>query len=475
MLVRDIIAEVYPWEARVAIVDDGRLVEVFWADQEENVGNIYKGRIKDVIPGLSCAFIDIGLAKNAFLFAGDLARISANKGANIGDVLKSGQDIMVQVKKEAFAEKGARVTGDITIPGHFLVLLPFQNDVSISRKIVDDRRREHLRRLIENNKPERVGIILRTACLEAEDQEIMGELGRLLEVWQELKHRYDKSKAPAMIYEDVNVLDRALRDYWHNDISKIIVNNRKVKDKVERFIKNHGNGYTLHIQYEQGALFEKYGLEKDIRKALRRKVWLKSGGYLIFDTTEAMTVIDVNSGKYTGKTDFEETIHRLNLEAAVEIPRQLRLRSIGGIILIDFIDMREQSHQNEVIAALQQELDKDKVHSRIIGMTGLGFVEMTRKKSRYGIAQVFNDECSYCHGRGYTINILSLACQVKRQLANLGYLENDEIVAELHPHLLDFIMKDDKNLAYIEHVTGKKVKLNANPAVKLEDYRIFGA
>jgi len=347
--------------------------------------------------------------------------------------------------------------------------------VSISRKIVDDRRREHLRRLIENNKPERVGIILRTACLEAEDQEIMGELGRLLEVWQELKHRYDKSKAPAMIYEDVNVLDRALRDYWHNDISKIIVNNRKVKDKVERFIKNHGNGYTLHIQYEQGALFEKYGLEKDIRKALRRKVWLKSGGYLIFDTTEAMTVIDVNSGKYTGKTDFEETIHRLNLEAAVEIPRQLRLRSIGGIILIDFIDMREQSHQNEVIAALQQELDKDKVHSRIIGMTGLGFVEMTRKKSRYGIAQVFNDECSYCHGRGYTINILSLACQVKRQLANLGYLENDEIVAELHPHLLDFIMKDDKNLAYIEHVTGKKVKLNANPAVKLEDYRIFGA
>ncbi len=472
---RDIIAEVYPWEARVAIVDDGRLVEVFWADQEENVGNIYKGRIKDVIPGLSCAFVDIGLAKNAFLFAGDLARVSSNKGAKIGDVLKSGQDIMVQVKKEAFAEKGARVTGDITIPGHFLVLLPFQNDVSISRKIVDDRRREHLRRLIEGKKPERVGIILRTACLEAEDQEIMGELGRLLEVWQELKYRYDKGKAPAMIYEDVNVLDRALRDYWHNDISKIVVNNRKVKDKVERFIKNQGNGYTLNIQFEHGALFEKYGLEKDIRKALRRKVWLKSGGYLIFDTTEAMTVIDVNSGKYTGKADFEETIHRLNLEAAVEIPRQLRLRSIGGIILIDFIDMREQSHQNEVIAALQQELDKDKVHSRIIGMTGLGFVEMTRKKSRYGIAQVFNDECSNCHGRGYTINILSLACQVKRQLANLGYLENNEIVAELHPHLLDFIMKDEKNLAYIEHITGKKIKLNANPAVKLEDYRIFGA
>lgn len=474
-MVRDIIAEVYPWEARVAIVEEDRLVEVFWAEQEENVGNIYKGRIKDVIPGLSCAFIDIGLAKNAFLFAGDLARVSAHKGASIADVLKSGQEIMVQVKKEAFAEKGARVTGDITIPGHFLVLLPFQNDISVSRKIIDDHRREHLRRLIEKNKPERVGVILRTACLEAEDQEIMGELGRLLEVWKTLKSQYDRNKAPALIYEDVNILDRALRDYLDVDIRRIIVNSRRIQDKILRFLKNRGVSQALNVQYEKGDLFEKYGLEKDIRKALRRKVWLKSGGYLIFDSTEAMTVIDVNSGKFTGKEDFEDTVRRLNLEAALEIPRQLRLRSIGGIILIDFIDMKDKANQQQVVATLQMELDKDKVHSRIIGFTGLGFLEMTRKKSRYGIAQMFNDECPYCNGRGHTINILSLASQVKRQLANLGYLENSEIVAELHPHLLDFIMKDDKNLAYIERVTGKSIKLVANQGLKLEEYRISGA
>lgn len=471
-LYRDIIAEVYPWEARVAIVEDDRLVEVFWADQEESVGNIYKGRVKDVIPGLSCAFIDIGMTKNAFLYAGDIARVSANKGASIADVLKSGQEVMVQVKKEAFAEKGARVTGDITIPGHFLVLLPFQNDVSISRKIMGDERRKHLRSLVEKNKPDRVGVILRTACLEAEDNEIMGELSRLIEVWKGIKNRYDRNKAPVMIYEDVDVLQRAFRDYRDSDIRHIIINNLKLKDKIERFLKNQGADGNYNIKFVEGDLFEKYGLEKDIRKALRRKVWLKSGGYLIFDATEAMTVIDVNSGKYTGKNDFEDTVYKLNLEAAVEIPRQLRLRSIGGIILIDFIDMKNKENQENIVAVLRQELAKDKVHSCIIGMTGLGFLEMTRRKSRYGIAQVFNDECPSCHGRGHTINILSLSCQVKRKLANIGYLESDEILCEMHPHLLEFIKKDEKNLAYIEHVTGKKIRFNAKECLKLDEYNI---
>jgi len=471
-VVRDIIAEVYPWEARVAIVEEDRLVEVFWADQEENVGNIYKGRVKDVIPGLSCAFIDVGLAKNAFLYSGDVARMAAIKGAGITDVLKSGQDIMVQVKKEAFAEKGARVTGDLTIPGHFLVLLPFQNDVSISRKIVDDQRRDCLRTLIEKNKPDRVGIILRTACLEAEDHEIMGELRRLLEVWNDIKKRYDRSKAPSLIYEDMDVVERALRDYLDCDIRRIIINNLKLKEKIEQYIKNQDACYSSRIQYAEGDLFEKYGLEKDIRKALRRKVWLKSGGYLIFDATEAMTVIDVNSGKYTGKSDFEDTVHKLNMEAALEIPRQLRLRSIGGIILIDFIDMKYKQNQVDVLAVLRRELAKDKAHSRIIGLTGLGFLEMTRKKSRYGMAQVFNDECANCHGRGHTINILSLACQVKRKLANMAYLESDEIVCELHPHLMEFISDDEKNMAYIREVTGKKIRLIPNNSLNLNDYNI---
>ena len=218
--------------------------------------------------------------------------------------------------------------------------------------------------------------------------------------------------------------------------------------------------------------FEKYGLEKDIRKALRRKVWLKSGGYLIFDETEAMTVIDVNSGKFTGKDNFEETVHRLNLEAAVEIPRQLRLRSIGGIILIDFIDMKDKDNEENVVSILRQELEKDKAHTRIMGITGLGFLEMTRKKSRYGISEIFTDECVSCHGRGRTINLFALACEVKRKLANLGYLESEDIICEAHPQLLQFISNDEKNLSFIRKKTGKNIKLVANPGMNVEEYNL---
>lgn len=469
---REIIAEIYPWESRVAIVEEGRLVEVFWADQDENVGNIYKGKVKDIIPGLSCAFIDIGLAKNAFLYAGDIMVPGNKKSRHIFDLVKSGQEIMVQVKKEAFSEKGARVTGDLTIPGHFLVLLPRQNEVSISRKITGDRRREHLRGIVEANKPEGVGVILRTACLEAEDQDILEELHELLQVWEEIKRRFEKSKAPNLIYEDIDVLERTLRDYLDNDISRVVINNGKLKDRINQFIQDKKGRAHFTVHFEEGDLFEKYGLEKDIRRALRRKVWLKSGGYLIFDQTEAMTVIDVNSGKYTGKDDFEDTVCRLNLEAAAEIPRQLRLRSIGGIILIDFIDMKDKGNQEEVVATLRRELEKDKAHTRIIGLTGLGFLEMTRKKSRYGVSEFFTDECITCNGLGRTLNLFALSCEVKRKLANMGYAENPEIICEAHPELLQYIENDQKNLEYIHKRTGKAIKLLPNPDLAIADYRI---
>jgi len=469
---REIIAEVYPWESRVAIVEDGRLVEVFWADQNENVGKIYKGKVKDIIPGLSCAFIDIGLAKNAFLYAGDIMVPGLKKSRNIFDMVKSGQDIMVQVKKEAFSEKGARVTGDLTIPGHFLVLLVYQNEVSISRKITDDNLREHLRRLVEANKPEGVGVILRTACLEAEDQEILGELQELLQVWEEVQRRFENSKAPSLLYEDIDVLERTLRDYLDSDISRVIINNVKLKERINQYIGEKKGGAHFRVQYEEGDLFEKYGLEKDIRRALRRKVWLKSGGYLIFDQTEAMTVIDVNSGKYTGKDDFEDTVYKLNIEAAIEIPRQLRLRSIGGIILIDFIDMKTKGHQEEVVAVLRTELQKDKAHTRIIGLTGLGFLEMTRKKSRYGVSEFFTDECMVCNGRGRTFNLFALSCEVKRKLANMCYTDQPVLICEAHPELLQYIENDVKNIDYIKRRTGKGLKLIANPELAIADYRI---
>ncbi len=469
---RDIIVEVYPWESRVAIVEDGHLAEIFWANDNESVGNIYKGRVKDVLPGLSCAFIDIGLAKNAFLYANDVVLQGKNIKVNAFDMLKSGQDIMVQVKKEAFSEKGARVTSNLSIPGHFLVLLPFQTEVSVSRKIICSEQREHLRSIIEKNRPSDIGVILRTACKEAEDSEILAELQELLEVWEDIRRRYRRSKAPSLLYEDMDVVGRTMRDYLDGDISRVIVNNSKLRDKIASYMKRENVQCNFAILCEEGDLFLKYGLEKDIRKVLRRKIWLKSGGYLIFDRTEAMTVIDVNSGKYTGNRGFEDSIYHINMEAAVEIPRQLRLRSLGGIILIDFIDMKDKDNEKNVIAAFKNELEKDKAHTRVIGITGLGFLEMTRKKSRYGVAEFFTEECSYCNGRGRTINLFALACEVKRKLANMGYMESKEIICNVHPELLEYITKHEGDLDYIEKRSKKKVKLVANLRLGLTEYNI---
>ncbi|SHG72366.1 RNAse G [Thermosyntropha lipolytica DSM 11003] len=471
---REIFVEIYPWESRVGVVEDGRLVEVFWANEEENVGNIYKGKVKDVLPGLSCVFVDIGLSKNAFLYAGDIVVEGKKAGLNVFQIIKTGQEVMVQVKKEAFSEKGARVTCDISLPGHLLVLLPFQSGISISRKITDDEVRKRLKAIVEENNPQNMGVIVRTACREAEEGDIKSELESLYGVWDDIRKRYERAKAPCLIYEDIDVLDRTLRDYLDGSTRRVVINNPKLKEKVADFISKKAHVNIL-VQYEEGDLFAKYGLDKDIRKALKRKVWLKSGGYLIIDETEAMTVIDVNSGKYTGKDNFYETIFKLNLEAAQEIPRQLRLRSIGGIILIDFVDMEDKKHEKEVLEVLRSELAKDKAHTRIIGMTGLGFLEMTRKKSRYGISEFFTQDCHACGGRGRRINNFALACEIKRKLTHMGYLESPFIVCEAHPELLQFVANDESNLAYIEKKSGKKIKLVANSDLPLYEYRIYAS
>lgn len=472
-MARDIIAEIYPWESRVAIVDNDRLVEIFWAGRDENVGNIYKGKVKDVIPGLSCAFVDIGMSKNAFLFAGDIIIPGGVRSNSITDLVKSGQDVMVQVKKEAFSDKGARVTGDLSIPGHFLVLLPFQSEVSVSRKIMDDCRRSRLKQMIEANKPDNVGVILRTACIEADDDDILDELKRLMTVWAEVEQRYQRCKAPCLIYEDIDVIERTLRDYLDVELNRIIINNDKFMQRIISFLDKKKIQPGVQVQFIKGDLFEKFGLEKELRRAIKRKVWLKSGGYLVFDETEAMTVIDVNSGKYTGRNNFEETFFKLNLEAAEEIPRQLRLRSIGGIILIDFIGMKDKNNEKRVIELLGQELEKDKAHTRIIGMTGLGFLEMTRKKSRYGISWFFTDECPACQGRGRIINLSTIACEIKRKLCNMGYLEHKSLVCEANPQLLKYLQNDDCGLEYIHNMTKKEIRLVANTSIAPEQYNIY--
>ncbi|MGE5380329.1 MAG: Rne/Rng family ribonuclease [Methylocystaceae bacterium] len=439
---REIVIEKYPWETRTGILEDGELVEVWCDDREEKVGNIYKCRVEDVVPGLSCAFVNIGLARNAFLYVADISVLEGIKEQNITNLVRPGQELLVQVRKEAFQEKGARVTTNLTLPGRFVVLLPFKDDISISRKIEDSSLRQKLKAEISSLKPDGVGVIIRTAASSVPLKEVEGELQELFALWNDIYHRYKEQQAPAMLYEDVGTVERALRDYLDGSATLIILNDEQARTDVLNMMGGN-NLPQVTVKVETGDVFGRRNLDKEIKRALRRRVWLKSGGFLIVDETEAMTVFDVNSGRYIGQDNLADTVLKINLEAAKEIPRQLRLRGVGGIILIDFIDMESEDHQRQVTEVLNNELDRDKAHTRVLGFTRLGFLEMTRKKSRYGVREYFARACTHCNGIGLVWKEIAVLNEIKRKLSSLRYLRTDTIICELSSHLEQSLLKDN--------------------------------
>jgi ribonuclease G len=271
----------------------------------------------------------------------------------------------------------------------------------------------------------------------------------------------------------MDFFERILRDYLDNEVSKVVVNDEKLLTKVTDYVNDKNYGRKVEISFESGALFEIYNLEKHIRRAIRRQVWMKSGGYLVFDETEAMTIVDVNSGKFTGNKDFSATVFQLNCEAAIEIPRQLRLRSIGGIILIDFISMKDSAQEQEIMKIFRIELEKDKAHTKIIGMTGLGFLEMTRRKSRYGVLDFFSKECPACNGRGRTFNISAVTSDIKRKLFSLDHWETSEIICEVNPRLQKLFAQDEKHFQYLEEHLGKRIKIKYNNDIEITSYKIY--
>lgn len=465
---RHLLIESYPWETRAAVLEDDQLVELLCEDEDDRVGNIYKGRIRDVLPGLSCAFIDIGYEKTSFLYVGDLR--GATPDRNIADLLKRGQEILVQVKKEEVTGKGARVTTNITIPGHYLVLLPFQKDVSVSRKIKDSQLREELREFLRANKPEKFGLIVRTAAANAPWQVLKEEMELLIETWETIRRKEASGKAPSLVYRDLDVVQRLLRDYADSATRMITVNNAETAQLVKEILGADPIGAAIPVKII-GTPFSYFGLEGDLTRLLRDRVWLKSGGFIIIEETEAMTVVDVNSGKYTGKREFEETVLKINLEAAAEIPRQLRLRGIGGIILIDFIDMKEKSHRDDVIQLLSAALAKDKTHTRVLGITKLGLVEMTRKKSRAGLAAMVSEDCQACHGRGTLRSPRNLWSELLRRLMETAQREGPEVTVEVHSRYFVVIPDVEAHLAHVRAETGKQFNFIANDEV--EDYRIL--
>src|SRR5512136_915066 len=434
-------------ETRVALLEGDILVELYVERSSEQgiSGNIYKGRVVRVLPGMQAAFVDIGLEKAAFLYVSDVHQdfddlevlmrgreedgnghspadeeevLNLDTPFHIEDLLHEGQDILVQVSKEPLGTKGARITSHISLPGRHLVLMPMVDHIGISRRIENEAERKRLRDLIQKIKPAGCGLIVRTASEGKGEAEILQDLDFLMKMWANIQKRKATSPVPSLVHKDLDITLRAIRDLVTQDVERVMVDSeeeyRKIMDFCETFMPQLKSSIEPYNKEE--PLFDLYGIEMEISRAMGRKVWLKSGGYIVIDITEALTVIDVNTGRYVGRRNLEETILKTNLEAAKEIAYQLRLRNIGGIIIIDFIDMEREGDREKVYQAFEEALKKDRQKTNIFKISELGLVEMTRKRTRENISRILGEPCPYCEGAGLVKSKTTVCYDIFREI-----------------------------------------------------------
>ncbi len=449
---KEIIVDINPYQTRVVLVEDNIPGEVLieHRGKERLVGNIYKGKVQNVLPGMQAAFVDIGLERNAFLYAGDIqidkSDFSFGSGetepkfpptANIKDMVKSGQEILVQVVKEPVGTKGARVTTHITLPGRTLVLMPAVDYIGVSRRIEDEQERTRLKAEIEAVKPKGTGVIVRTAAVGKTHEDFDADIRFLLRLWERILQKSKLLSAPHLIHGEESLIFRAIRDMFTPDVDRLVINDKEFFEKAQMVagIISPSLRERVELCEEVPDMFDILGLDTAIDKALSHKIWMKNGGYIIIDQTEALTTIDVNTGKYVGCNDnLQETITQTNCEAAVEIARQLRLRDISGIIIIDFIDMDEIADKERVLQTLQDALKKDRTKSNVLGITQLGLVEMTRKKTRQCISNTLQSPCPYCGGTGKILSVESVMLKVRRHLRRCFAQEScADYLVRLHP------------------------------------------
>ena len=475
-------------EVRIAVLEDGELVE-FYVERKGNrgiVGNIYKGKILKIVPAVQAAFVDIGISKKAFLYVKDAVSVELEEGEelfetenfeaeipSIEEVLSEGQEVLVQVSKEPIGTKGPRLTTNITIPGHYLVLLPTINKIGISRRIKDEGERDRLKAVAQKLKPKDYGLIVRTAAEGISEKEIEKDLNYLLKVWHGLLEKSEKRPPPSLLYQDLEIVPKTLRDLLTDDVSEVLIDSRKEYERAVNFAKAFIPRLYKRIKpYSQEIpLFEKFGVEKAIEKALSRKVYLSNGGYIVIDETEALVSIDVNSGKFKKTKTLEDTALEINLAAAKEIARQLRLRDIGGIIVIDFIDMKEDENKRFLLETLEKELSKDRARTKIVSMSDLGLVEMTRKRVKKSLGKTLTMTCPYCEGRGRVKSLETIAFEIEREILRSlkSFGKNcQRIKVYAHPLVVEKLNGDEKDIIEkIEKVYEKKIKL-----VPVEHYHI---
>jgi ribonuclease G len=485
-------------ETRVALVEGGVLSEIYLERKKERgiVGNIYKGRVVRVLPGMQASFVDIGVEKAAFLYVADIRgggdfkfgedddlddeddKPKNTRHAKIEDLVKEGQEVLVQVAKEPMGTKGARATSYISLPGRHLVFMPTIDHVGISRRIGTDKERKRLREIIESQRPKGAGFIVRTVAEGASEQELRDDMDFLIKLWREILRKSEKARPASLLYADLDLLLRTVRDNLTDDIDKLVIDHKPEYERVLKFVQAFMPQFQGRVELwdRPDPIFDAYGVEAELGRALEKKVWLKSGGYLIVEQGEALTAIDVNTGKFVGKKSLEETITKNNLEACKEVADQLRLRNIGGIIVVDFIDMDKEQNREKVFKAFQEALKSDRAKSNVTKISELGLVEMTRKRTRESLARKLTETCPTCEGKGYVKSKTTVAYEILREARRSARaIQDDTIVLACHPDVANMLATVDKD--YVEDLEKRlqrKVVVKARGSFSIDRYEITG-
>jgi ribonuclease G len=505
----EILINVKPNETRVAYVESGTLTDLKLERKTSPtlVGTVHRGTVIRVLPGMQAAFVDIGLDRAAFLYVGDIRedvdsdaypfseidrdeplstnddeghtheRLASNK-TPIQDLLKEGQSILVQVAKDPLGTKGARLTTHVSLPGRFVVYLPTIRHLGISRRIESEEERERLKNLVQKINPQG-GVIVRTAGEGAADDQLKADIEYLDRLGKEIFKNYEKKKTPGMIHAELDVELRALRDMMSEDVTAVWVDDEDVHKKVSKFVSQLMPKYKQNIIYydQQKPLFDMYDIDMEISRSMDRKIWLKSGGYIVIDEAEALVVIDVNTGRFVGKKDLEDTILKTNLEAVREIAHQLRIRNCGGIIIVDFIDMEKETHREKVVDAIKEETSNDRARTHVIAMSQLGLVEMTRKRIRPSLIKTLAEPCEYCEGKGYIKKKSTVASEIFREIERESPTldkKNSSVVIHCHSQIVDWIYEmESESLEHVEKKIGKSIAFKIEPGYHLEQYEVF--
>lgn len=470
-----------PMETRVALVENGVLQEVYIERTRARglVGNIYTGKVVRVLPGMQAAFLDIGLERTAFLHANDIAALDgSDERADIRTVVREGQILAVQVSKDPMGSKGARLSTRLSVSSRYLVYMQGESHVGISQRIEDEQERQRLRETVESlvSEQRKGTYIVRTAAESATEEELAADIGFLDRVWQAVERRIARRENKAVVYEDLPLLLRTMRDLVHPQLEKIRIDSRESYQRVVDFVEQYLPDMKSKVEHYPGErpIFDLYGVEDEIQKGLGRKVELKSGGYLIIDQTEAMSTIDVNTGAFVGHRNQEETLFKTNLEAATALARQLRLRNLGGIIIIDFIDMNDAEHRRQVLRALEKAMERDYAKTSITGVSELGLVEMTRKRTRESLEHVLCETCRYCHGRGSLKSAETVCYEIFRDiLREARAYDCDKLRVLASQDVIDRLLDEESaNVADLEEFIGRAIEFQVETLYNQEQFDV---